>query len=135
MKKNLSLLAIVLLAICLVGFAYDRTVPAGTVHAAGETDTTSGSAGPTAKLLKTNMDSVPLTLPVRPFAWVVTGLVCVLSGIMAIAPLLIEDTALRRGAGIYLGGTGFPHEPGEEDGLAGDPASASEGRSSRGTGG
>lgn len=108
MKKNLSLLALVLLLVCLVGFVFNQIVPNRALHAAGEMHPVTSSAGPFEK------ESVPLTRSAQPIVSVVMGLICVLFGILAAVPLLVDDPALRRKAGIYLGGTGFSDEPDRE---------------------
>ncbi len=77
----------VVLTLGLVGFAFTQIVPAGTVHAADETHPALSSAGPSDK------EAVPLTHSAQPVVFVVTGLVCVLFGIAAISPLLIDDPA------------------------------------------
>jgi hypothetical protein len=86
MKKNLGLLALFVLAACLMDFAFDRILPAAPVaHAASDAHPVLSSAGPT------GAPAVPLPLSAQPVAFVVTGLVCVLFGILAVAPLLLND--------------------------------------------
>ncbi len=84
MKKSLTLLVIVVLTICLVGLAVERIVPASMVQAAGESDPALRSAGPAEK------EAVPVTRA-QPVVFVVIGLVCVVFGIIAVSPLLVDD--------------------------------------------
>ncbi len=87
MKKNLSILVLVILALCLVGFAIERAVPANTASAASEAHAALVNAGPADK------EAVPPARPTaQPVIYVVSGLVCVLFGIIAAAPLLIIDS-------------------------------------------
>lgn len=87
MKKNLVLLAIVLLSGLLVGFALDRTLLAGTVRAAGEIYPVISSA--------TSPQPAAAAQPsaVRPAVIAAVGLVCALFGMMAVFPLWIGDPA------------------------------------------
>ena len=85
MKKKLSYLAIVLLTVCLVGFAFDRIVPAGSVHAANETSPVLSSAG------TAETEAVPRAPSAQPVVLVVTGLVGALFGVIAVSPLVIGD--------------------------------------------
>ena len=85
MKKKLSFLAIIVLTLCLVGFAVDRIIPASTVHAAGETQVGLSSAGPVEK------GDAAVTRPAQPIVWVVIGLVCAIIGIIAVSPLVIGE--------------------------------------------
>jgi len=94
MKKNLSYLAIILLTVCLVGFTSDQIVPKSTVHVTGEAQPVLSSRGLSPK------EALPLTLSAHPVAFVVIGLIGVLVGLLAVAPLLIDDPALRKKAGI-----------------------------------
>ncbi len=87
MKKYLSLLTIIVLTICLVGYVFDRISPASTVYAGSETHPVMSSAGPS------ETEAVPITRSVQPVVFIATGLVCVLFGILAVYPLLIEDPA------------------------------------------
>jgi len=85
MKKTLSYLTIVVLAIFLVGFAFDRIVPANTAHAASEIQPALSNASPSEK------EAVPPSHLAQPVVFVVIGLVCVLFGILAISPLLLDE--------------------------------------------
>jgi len=96
MKKILSLLTLLGLSICLLGISLDRIVPASTVNAAPLSPPVSVSAG------SSEQQAVSLRLSAQPVAFALTGLECLLFGVIAISPLLIDDPALRRGAGIDL---------------------------------
>ena len=94
MKKNLNLLAVVkysirvvLLTVCLVGFAFARVAPTSTVHAASDTRLLLSSAGPSER------EAVPLTRSALPVVFVGTGLVCALFGIIAVSPLLVDGSS------------------------------------------
>ncbi len=83
MKKNSTLLVIVVLTICLLGFAVERFIPASTAQAASEAHAALRSAVPAEK------DAVPVK-PAQPVVFVVTGLVCAIFGLIAVSPLLVE---------------------------------------------
>jgi len=85
MKKNLSIIVLVILAVCLVGFAIDRFVPASPVSAASEAQPAASSAS------HANIGAVPPAPTAQPVIFVVAGLVCVLFGILAVSPLLTGD--------------------------------------------
>ncbi len=89
MKKKWSYLFIILLAIFLVGFALDHITPASPVHAAGVPTPSLRGAGPS----ETEKESVSPAGSAQPVVFVVTGLVFVLFGVIALSPLLIEDPA------------------------------------------
>ena len=108
MKKKLSLFAIVALTICLVIFAFGRFEPASPVQAASKTHLALIGSG------SSEEKAISRICLRHPFMFVVAGLVFVLLGIMAASPLLINNPALRREAGIYLGGARFVHESGRE---------------------
>lgn len=86
MKKTVRLIAAAVLTLCLVGFALDRVLPTNAVHAASQSAPALASANPVDK------QPVPLTKSTQPEALIV-GLVCVLFGIAAISPLLIDRPA------------------------------------------
>jgi len=87
-RRKLRLLAIVALTIGLLSFAVDRIVPASlVVSAASETHVALSDAGSPQK------EAVPLTRLAQPVAIVVTGLVCLLFGVLAISPLLLDGSA------------------------------------------
>ena len=111
MKKNLSLLFIVLLAVCLIGFTLDRIVPAKALQVVSETHSVSGSAGFSDK------KAVLLTRSAQPVEIIPIGLVCALVAMMTVAPLLIDEPGLRRRAGIYLSNASYPDEIAGEVGL------------------
>lgn len=96
MKGNLSLFAIVFLTICLVGFAIGWITPTPAVHAANHTHPVMNISSPSEK------EAMPHTLSAQPVAFVLIGLACVLLGMMAVSPLLIDDPVLRREAGISI---------------------------------
>lgn len=75
----------VVLTLCLVGFAFAQIVSASPVHAASEPHPALSSTGPAEK------EAVPLTHSTQPVVFVVTGLVCVLFGMITLSPLLIDD--------------------------------------------
>lgn len=81
MKKNLKLLALVLLSFYLAGFAVDRIIPARPVQAAGETHPGLSSSDPSEK------ETLPPTPPDGPVVMIVIGLVSILFGSLAIYPL------------------------------------------------
>lgn len=85
MKKNLSILASVVLIICLVSFAFDQIVSASTVHAASETHSIMRSAG------SAEEEAAPLSRSPQLVVFVPVGVVFILFGIIAISPLLIGD--------------------------------------------
>ncbi len=85
MKKNLSILVLVILALCLVGFAASRLAPASPVSAASESHLVSSSVSPAE-----NVSATP-TLAAQPVVYLVTGIVCTLFGVLAIAPLILGD--------------------------------------------
>ncbi len=89
MKKNVRYLAIIVLAIILVGFALDRLAPASSVHAAGFPTPALNSTGPS----ETEKGALPPAGATQPVVIVVTSLVFVLFGVIALSPLLIEDPA------------------------------------------
>ncbi len=84
MKKNITLLAVLVLTICVVGVAVERFIPASPVKAASENHPALSSAGPAEK------DAVPVK-HAQPVVFVVTGLACLVFGLIAVAPLLVED--------------------------------------------
>ncbi len=84
MKKSWKLIAIVVLTICMVGYAFDRIVPANIVNASSETHREFNSAGPSEKEVLIHTSSE------QPVVFIVTGLVCALFGTIAVAPLLLE---------------------------------------------
>ncbi len=87
MKKNLTVLVLVILALCLVGFAIERALPANIVSAASETHLASINAGPAEK------EAVPpARSTVQPVIYVVAGIVCVLFGALAVAPLFLRGS-------------------------------------------
>ncbi len=85
MKKNLPLLVIVVLTVCLVSFAVERFIPASRVQAASEAHPALHSAGSAEK------DAAPVK-HAQPVVFVVTGLVCVVFGLISVAPLLLDDS-------------------------------------------
>jgi hypothetical protein len=87
-KRRLRLLAMVVLTIGLLSFAVDRIVPASRVaNAASETNAAWSDAG------SPETEAVPLTSLAQPVVIVVTGLVCLLFGVLAISPLLLDGSA------------------------------------------
>ena len=88
--KNLGLLAIVMLTICLMSYALDRIAPASIVHAAGETQPSISQARPAERAA-----SIPLIPSTQPVVSIVIGLVCLLFGLIAVSPLLITDPELN----------------------------------------
>ena len=87
-NKKLSLLALAVLTLCLLGLAFGQFASAGAVaQAANETQLVLASAGPSEK------QTIPATRLAQPIAAAATGLVCVLFGIIAVAPLLLGDPA------------------------------------------
>jgi hypothetical protein len=113
MKKNFSYLAFILLTICLMGFVFGRTIPTSVLHTASEPHPVLGSANLTVN------ETVPLALSAQPAAVVIIALISVLVALMATVPLLLDDPALRKGAGIYLGVNGSSDDHAGEDGSAG----------------
>jgi len=85
MKKILSYLAIFVVSIFLMGLAFEWIVPASMAHAASETQPRLSNASSSEK------DVVPPAHPAQPAVFVVTVLVCILFGIIAISPLLFDD--------------------------------------------
>jgi hypothetical protein len=81
MKKSMSLLALVLLSVCLMGFAFGRVGPGAQAAQA-----VLGSP-----VAQTPM--VPAAVAVQQVALVVTALACVLFGLLAVAPLLLSEPA------------------------------------------
>ncbi len=89
MKKNLIfIVAIVILTLGLVGFAFERLAPASPASAASETLQVSNSAIPA------EIASAPVEPLAQPVICVVTGIVGVLFGILAVAPLILNDPNL-----------------------------------------
>ncbi len=84
MKKKLAALVFVLLAVFLAILAYDRVVPAATVHAACAQSPQAASVSPSAHT------ALPL-VPAQPVVFIGAGLVSILLGILAISPLLVGD--------------------------------------------
>ncbi len=85
MKKIWLLLPIIILTLCLVGFAIDRLEPASPVSAANEVqpvsmDTSLGKP-----------EAAQRASTVQPVVFVAAGLVCSLFGVLAIAPLFLKD--------------------------------------------
>jgi len=107
MKKNLILLPLVIFAVCLTGFALDRVVPASRMHAMGESLPVLRDA---VLLVKQSV----LIPALQTIVIVIAGLECLLFGMIALIPLLVDDPTLRREAGIFIHGAGFSHESGEE---------------------
>jgi hypothetical protein len=87
MKKNLSTLIIVMIAICLVSYSIGLNHTSSTVLAASETYPVLKSTSHT--------ESEALSLPqsAQLAVIVVVGLVCGLFGILAVSPLLIDKAA------------------------------------------
>ncbi len=86
MKKNLLLLTSFILTLCVVGFAIYQLAPASPVSAASEVHTAAFSATPVEKV------STPAAPAAQPVIYLVTGLVCALFGILAVAPLFLGDS-------------------------------------------
>ena len=95
MKKILSSIAIVMLIICMFGFVFVRLIPSTTVEAAAGTHLSASIAGP-------ENQTAAISFSPTPVVFVLAGLACALFAIMALSPLLIDDPALRREAGISL---------------------------------
>ena len=85
MKKVLSLLVLVLLSACLMGFAFDRLGP-GAHPAASASHPIQNDASPA------QTTEVPLAPAVQLAAFVVAGLACVLFCVLAVAPLVLNDS-------------------------------------------
>jgi hypothetical protein len=83
MKKTLSLLVIVVLAACLMSFAFGRMTPA--IHFISDTQRIVSGPGLAAP------PAMPSAFLAQPVAVVVTGLVCGLFGLLALAPLLLNE--------------------------------------------
>lgn len=95
MKKILSSIVIVVLMTCVFGFVFERIIPGTAVQAAAGTLSSASSTVP-------EKHSAALSLSTTPVAFVLAGLALALFVILAVSPLLIDDPALRREAGISL---------------------------------
>ncbi len=84
-KQSILIIAILILTLCLVGFAASRLAPASPVSAASESHLVSSSVSPAE-----NVSATP-TLAAQPVVYLVTGIVCTLFGVLAIAPLILGD--------------------------------------------
>ena len=85
MKKNLTLLFIVLLTLCLVSFVFDRILPATAVSAASDPSSEWAVTGPA------ETEPAPPASSTPPVVYVIIGLVVVLFATVAISPLLLGD--------------------------------------------
>lgn len=87
MKKNLRFLAIMVLVIFAAGLALEPVIPAHPVQAAAEQPMQPAVINPSEK------EAAPVAPSTHPVIPVVTGIVCVLFGVIAVIPLLIDDPA------------------------------------------
>lgn len=87
MKRNLGLLASIVLIICLISLAFDQIVSSSTVHAASETRMVYNSSGSFEEEADTSSRSP------QPVDFVAAGVVFVLFGVIAVFPLLVGDPA------------------------------------------
>lgn len=85
MKNKLSFLTIIIIITCMAGFAFDKFIPTSTVHASNLSHPAVSSAAPVEK------ETVPSGSASNPVISVVVGFVCVVFGVVAVAPLLVED--------------------------------------------
>jgi hypothetical protein len=95
MKKILSSIVIVVLMTGMFVLVFERIAPGTTAQAAAGTLSSASSTVP-------EEQPAAFSLSTTPVAFVLAGLVFALFAIMALSPLLIDDLALRREAGISL---------------------------------
>lgn len=104
MKEIFRFLTLVVLSVCMVGFALDQLTSTSTAYAVGEACPELSSARPSEK------EILSITGSLHPVILIAAGCACILSGIIAILPLLIDDPVLRKEAGILLRSNGFARE-------------------------
>ena len=81
MKNALGLLVLVVLAAGLMGFAFDRNGPGTQAGKAGLSSDAAAQA------------PAVIVAAAQPVAYVVTGLAFVLFGVLAVGPLVLNDSA------------------------------------------
>ncbi len=107
MTGKLGYLTMILLAIGLAAFAFDRIVPLTTAQAREALRLE--AAGPEEARLEEGQAHSPSPSPV---ILVATGLLAILIGLLAFFPLLVDDPALLKNAGVLLKSPGNPPENG-----------------------